>query len=429
MKTLTKTLVLLTIPFLGLVSCSSDDNSNVQLNNTPKETPSSEPNTTDLPINESSSFTMSLKTTGTGEPEYIVTKKDIMSGTISAAGEGIEQTGWRFYYPVGKTLFASGYSEDNQCAGFAVNANGNINKIGEFIFENSLEMWGHGNDNKTLLGMEIPRAGFANRRLHFIDGETAFVTKIIGTSIFNNVSNKQIAWPTALEVRGDKLFIPYHVIDSDGNFSTPDPDKAYIAVYNYPNVSATPIKIISDSRTSNIGVNGATTGLIEVDNGDLYSFSCGAIEAGFSSNSTKPSGILKIKSGETEFDKDYFFNIENAKNGGKLFWFDYIGGTKAIARILTSSSGVPWDAFSRSATAFNQKLVIIDLEAQTITDVANVPLHAKRYSSPILVDEGKAYLSIETATEAYVYQVDIDTATGIKGAKIEGKTIKGFYKL
>ena len=78
---------------------------------------------------------------------------------------------------------------------------------------------------------------------------------------------------------------------------------------------------------------------------------------------------------------------------------------------------------------FNQKLVVIDLAAQTVTDVADVPLHAKRYTSPVLIDEGKAYLSIETANEAAVYVLDIATGTATKGAAIEGKTIKGFFKL
>ena len=77
----------------------------------------------------------------------------------------------------------------------------------------------------------------------------------------------------------------------------------------------------------------------------------------------------------------------------------------------------------------NQKLVIIDLESQNITEVQNVPLHAKRYTSPILVENGKAYVSVETASDAHVYAIDIESAYGSKGAKIEGKTIKGFYKL
>ena len=149
--------------------------------------------------------------------------------------------------------------------------------------------------------------------------------------------------------------------------------------------------------------------------------------AGFAPASSKPSGILRIRAGSTAFDPDYFFDIEAATGGGKIFWFDHIGGNKAIARILTDDSGGLWTAYGRDV--FNQKLVIIDLAAQTVTDVANVPLHAKRYSSPVTVKDGKVYVSIETASEAYVYQVDIDAATATRGAKINGKTIKGFYFL
>ncbi len=374
-----------------------------------------------------SGITMAFKTTGGDETEFILTKDNIMNGEISAVGSGIELSGWRFFYQVGSTLFASGYSEDNQCKGYVNDGKGNIVEKGGFIFENSLEMFGHSDDASTLLAMEIPRKGFAKRRLHFIDERSAFVSKIVGTKIFESQTDSLVAWPTALQVRGNKLFIPFQKLDAKGYFSTPSPDSAFVAVYSYPNVGTEPEKIIADGRTSNIGVNGAVTGLIEADNGDLYSFSCGATMAGFSPASTKPSGILKIANGSTEFDPNYFFNIEEATNGGKIFWFDYVGNNKAIARILTSDDGDPWGAYGRSS--FNQKLVIIDLVAKTVTDVANVPLHAKRYSAPVLVEDGKLYVSIETENEAYVYQVNVETATATKGAKINGKTIKGFFRL
>lgn len=378
------------------------------------------------PVN--AGFTYALKTTGVDETEFLLTEEDLTQGELSAVNSGVEQTGWRFYYPVGNTLFASGYSADNQCAAFVLDENGALVQKGEFIFDNALEMFGSADDGETLLAMEIPRAGFQNRRLYFIDVNTVGVKKIVGTKIYESIPDSLVAWPTSLTVRGDKLFIPFHKLDVQGNFSTPQPDGALIAVYSYPNVGAIPEKIISDTRTCHIGVNGATEGLITADNGDLYSFSCGAIMAGFSTVSSKPSGILRIKAGTTDFDPNYFFDIEAATNGGKLFWFDYVGEHKAIARILTSDNlTAPWGAYGRDI--FNQKLVIIDLENKTITDVANVPLHAKRYTSPVLVEDGKVYVSIETVSDAYVYQVDIASAVGVKGAKIQGKTIKGFYKL
>ncbi|MEM6542300.1 MAG: DUF4374 domain-containing protein [Bacteroidota bacterium] len=407
----------------GLSSCSSDDNGAPNPISQPDPDPEPEPD----PDPVSSGFTFALRTTGAEETDFIINEPSLETGTLSAQGTGIEQTGWRFYYPVGKTLFASGFSVDNQCAGYRANDQGEIEQVGQFIFENALEMFGADEDTGTLLAMEIPRAGFANRRLHFVDNETIQVSKIVGTRIFENVKDSIVAWPTALTVNGDKLFVPFHKLHASGSFQTVSADSAFVAVYDYPEVGTDPIKIIHDTRTSNIGANGTTTGLIKTETGDMYSFSTGSTMAGFDPKSTKPSGILKINAGETEFDTDYFLNITDATGGGNIFWFDYIGNNKAVARILLDDDGYWYGAYSRDF--FNQKLVIIDLATQTVTDVADVPLHAKRYTSPVLIDEGKAYLSIETANEAAVYVLDIATGTATKGAAIEGKTIKGFFKL
>lgn len=372
-------------------------------------------------------ITMSFKTTGEEETEYLLNREDVMSGEISAVGEGVEQSAWRFYYPVENTLFTSGYSEDNTAMGYVLDETGELVEKGGFVYQNALEMFGHSDDGDTWLAMEIPRAGFADRRLHFVDVATVQVSQIVGTRIWESQPDSLIAWPTALQVRGDHLFVPFHKLDARGWFTTPRADTAFVAVYSWPDMGTEPEKIIADDRTSNIGVNGATTGLIETESGDLYSFSSGATMAGFSPASTKPSGILRIPAGSTDFDPDYFFDVEAATGGEKLFWMDYVGGDKAIARLLTHDDGTAWEAFARSE--FNQRLVILDLVAQTVTPVADVPLHAKRYTSPVTVEDGKVLVSIETATEAHVYEVDIETATATQGADIEGKTIKGFYRL
>ncbi|WKN43001.1 DUF4374 domain-containing protein [Tunicatimonas pelagia] len=381
-----------------------------------------------------SGITMSLKTTGGDETEFIINeaRDSILMGEISAVGTGIEQTGWRFYYPVGKTLFAAGYSDDNQCTGYVANEEGIIVEQGAFIFDVPLQMFGATDDEQTLLAMEIPRAGFAKKQLYLVDAASVQVTEKIALEVFQSTTDSLLSRPTSLQVRDDKLFIPFQKLDVDGNFTTPRADTAFVAIFSYPNVGDAPEKIITDPRTSNIGVDGMTTGLIEADNGDLYSFSCGAAMAGFAPASTKPSGILRIPSGATEFDPDYFFNVEAATDGGKLFWFDYVGNNKAIARILTGDDGPAWSAYGRDI--FNQQLVIIDLVSQTITPVTDdtgtaLPLHAKRYTSPVLVEDGQVLVSVETATEAYVYEVNVADATAQRGAKIAGKTIKGFYRL
>ena len=75
------------------------------------------------------------------------------------------------------------------------------------------------------------------------------------------------------------------------------------------------------------------------------------------------------------------------------------------------------------------KLVLIDLQAQTVTDVDGVPIHQKRWTSPLEIIDGKVFLSIETAEGSHIYEYDIATNTATQGAEFIGKTIKGFYNL
>jgi hypothetical protein len=389
------------------------------------------------PVALSPGITMSLKTTGAVETEYIVSQDDVMSGSISAEGTGIEQEGWRYYYAVGKTLFSSGYIEDNRCIVYESNDMGELVQKSEFSFDNPLQLYGKSRDNETFFAMDNFYGGVQAKTLLLVDVEAGMIDKRVSISIFESEDLQVQAWATALIEQDGKFFIPFQIMDALGGYTTPDASKAYVAVYDYNSIlnaaegtTVNPEKIIVDTRTGNIGTNGHTTGLIQSETGDLYSYSCGAVIAGFAPASEAPSGILKINKGETEFDPNYFLNIEEATNGGKIFWFDYVGNNKAIARILSQDFNDPayaWAAYSRSL--FNQKLVLIDLGTGSITDIADVPYHAKRYSSPVLVDEGFAYVSVETETEAYVYKVDIANASAVKGAKIIGKTIKGFYKL
>jgi len=376
-------------------------------------------------------FTFAFKTTGDKEPEYLVTQDSITTKALTADDKGIEQQGWNYFFPVGNTLFTVGY-QNNEATSYKVDANNEVAKLSSFEFTNTLEMFGSV-DDKVLLATDAPRDGnHTKRTLYSVDAETGLVTSKTSYSIHDVDTGTKgegtVGYPTALIQRGDLLFISFHKMDDAGSWGTPEADNAFVAIYDYPlTEDATPKAIIADDRTSNIGVNG-NIGLIKTANGDVYSMSNGSAAVGFSPASTKPSAILRINNNEEIFDANYFFDIEAATDGGKIFWFDYVGDNKAIARIITDDTeSAVWGAYTKNE--INHKLVIIDLVAQTITDIEGVPLHHKRWTSPVEIMDGKVYVSVETNDDAFVYEVDINSATATKGVEIKGKTIKGFYDL
>jgi len=383
---------------------------------------------------ETAGFTLSFVNNGETSTEYVLAEKSLMEGTISSQGAGHEQAGWNFYYPVGNTLFVSGYTEFNTTS-YAIDANGNFNELNTFLFDSSFNTFGNVDDT-TFLATNSFWYQHDDMTMYSADAATGRATGKINYTIYNDSTGTagegSVPWPTALTVRDDHLYIPYLKFKDDGENGTSDNNTAFVAIFDYPLVvkegtdRAEPIKIITDNRTSNIGTHGSTTGLITTDNGDLYGFSAGSVASGHNPASEKPSGILRIAKGATEFDADYFFNIEEATNGQEIFWFDNIGGNKALARLFTpNDTQGAWSAYSTPIL----KLVIIDLVEKTITDIEDIPLHVKQTTSSIEVMDGKVYVSATTAEDSYVYQIDIATATAVKGAKIEGKGIKGFHDL
>ncbi|MEM9605189.1 MAG: DUF4374 domain-containing protein [Pseudomonadota bacterium] len=403
---------------LSLAACSDSDSTTT----TDDPTPS-----TSL-----SRFVMLHKDTGDPEPEFLLAQADIMTQSVSSQGAGNEQLGWNFFYPVGNTAFVSGYTDFNTRS-YELNADGEVVEKARFVFEKPLEAFA-AIGTETLVASDTPRDGtHTQRTMHVVDVATGLVTSKVNYSIFDEDTGTPgegtVGYPIAMAVRGDTMFMAFHKLSDDGFYLTPEADTAFVAVYDWPvQEGDAPRAIIEDTRVGHLGVNGASSSLIQTESGDIYGYSIGTAAAGFSPESGKPSGILKIAAGSETFDPDYFFDIDAAGAGGKLFWFDYIGNNMAIGRIKTDASANDlWSAFGKGT--IDHKLVMIDLEAQTVSDVAGVPLHHKRYSGPVSVIDGKVYLSIETADGNAIYEVDATTGAATRGGDILGKTIKTVHQL
>lgn len=373
---------------------------------------------------EDKPYAVALQVMGSDDEaaDYLVQTGSLEDGVITSEGQGIEQTGWRYFTQVDQSVFSIGYYDDNNCIGYRMNDQGELEEYGRFVFEKTLDCMAPADQN-TLLAMEVPRSGDSKRVLHVIDVENVSVDRKVETDIYKPEGDTLVKWPTGMVVRDDRLFVSFYPVSPSGDFTTPSVDSAQVAIFSYPELEFQ--KAIYDNRTSPVGVYGNATGLLEADNGDLYTFSSSSLAAGFTKQ-TRPSGILRIKSGNTEFDPDYFLNIEEATNGGKIVHFSYAGNGKAIARIVTDDSTL-WGAFSPDNPIC--ELVIIDLEAATVTEVSDVPAHGAQYATPALVENGKVYMSISTPTDAHVYEIDPETATAQKGAAIEGLEAKGIYNL
>ena len=159
----------------------------------------------------------------------------------------------------------------------------------------------------------------------------------------------------------------------------------------------------------------------KADNGDVYVFS-GHFEKG----STKPAGALLIKKDATNFDKDYFFNIDQVSGGHPFHSVFHITGTKFLIEFYNDKN-----INTNSPAA---KYAIVDAAAKTLTWVTGLPDPANITSTIGVMAmgyKGKCYLPVaEKDNDAAIYVIDPSTAQAKKGLVVKGaQGIRGIGKI
>ena len=353
--------------------------------------------------------------------DYVMTAGDISKGELSAVGKGIEQVGWRYMGHLGKTLYSIGYYADNNLVAYQLDGSGKLVEKDRVVFQTTIDIVGDA-DEKTLLAMEVPRKTMTPRTWHVFDLENVSIARKLVDSIYVDHADSLVPWPTALVRRGDKVFVPFYQLHARGDFTTPNTDTAFLAVYSWPGLVQE--KVIKDTRMGPIGLYGDRNGAILTASGDLYAMSTAAKAAGFTT-AEKTSGILRVKAGSTEFDPTYHWDIEAATGGNKIVWFAPVGnGEKALVRLSTDDSKL-WGAYG---TLVSCRLALADLAAKTLTMVDDIPLHRGGYGGNVFQEDGKAWVSVNTGTESALWSIDIATAKATKGAKIAGYEVPTLFR-
>ena len=395
MKTI-KNLLAVTLMSVALFSCSSDD--------------SSDENTT-----EGSKYVLGYQT-ATWNSNYMWSfdsLDQLMSGTIDMTGKGIEQGG--SYIPIANTMFACD-TEVEGAAPFYLNSASQL-VAGNRVFIESQFAYGVTDDDKLLIVGASWEGSSTDNELIIYDP----VKQAITGRKFNSFATTtgRFDFPTGVTVVGDKVFVSVFDRDASDDWDI-DQKKAYIRIYDYP--SLTFVKRIADPRTTAVGMYYTNTGIIRTDSGNIYTFSSNALASGYNVAADAHSGILRINKGQTEFDANYFFDIQASSLNGKVVAAYPLGGEKAyVVYVPTTDDTVSWGFLNHSSYKF--KSAIIDLPSKTITPVAGLPLHAgDSYFGvgSLFVEDGNAYKAFVTNDEVRVYKINIATGAATAGAKVTG---------
>ncbi len=138
-------------------------------------------------------------------------------------------------------------------------------------------------------------------------------------------------------VRDNNLFIALNDFGASG--------EAKVAVVDLQ--TNTLEKVITDDRTATLFGTLTTAIIVEDSNGDLYFQGSGLF-------SGKPSGILKINAGETDFDTNYFFDL-TAATGSSCFGLYYFGDNETFTTISENDDN--WFGFDGDNPSFRYRKI------------------------------------------------------------------------
>jgi len=178
--------------------------------------------------------------------------------------------------------------------------------------------------------------------------------------------------PGAMLIRDDKLYVGLNQFNAE-NFPQADFPVADVVIIDTKTDKS--IKRITESTT---GLACATRPIAEEtifkdESGDIYIICIG----GFGKMPTHKTGILRIKQGETEFDKDFMWEFNTAVIEGDANKVNFIqtvcygGNGKLYAYGFSPDYVGPNDnAYTADATIALE----VDLYAKTITRIKDIPL-------------------------------------------------------
>lgn len=400
---------------LGVVSCSSDDDSGND-GGTPPPSGSEEIYALGLGV-----------TTSTATTNYVVQTDNLMEGSISVVGNGILQEGYRDFASGGGTFYSIGGLGVTDVNAYTLNEDEMLEEETGLTFElannDFMDPTGAGT---TMLGVSLPVSPSEGLNAQFYTVDIASNTVTNEAEVAMDAihpSEQDWFFHTGMQVSGNRLYQTFYPVDYT-TYATENTDTNYVAVYSYPDFELE--TIMKDTRTGPSGAFGTRSGIFSTENGDLYTVSTSSYSNGYS-QSTKPAGILKINAGTTTFDEEYFFNTDEAANGGKVAHAIYVGEGKLFAAVTV----VEPTANDRWSDA-NLQLSIVDLYNETITPVANTPLFTGNggRSFAAMENDGKVYYALTDKDNiTNIYEIDIASASATKGAEIEATFVGGIAKM
>ncbi len=328
----------------------------------------------------------------------------------------VELTGSAGTVSYGKNIYAAPFGAPANLVKYSMNAEGTPKEEERIVVP--------GANTFSTLYFESEKVAYATvaggiSKLIVFDPSSMRITDEIDLSkVTKRVADVTRTYYLDMVERDDKLFMGVHY---ENNFS-PANDSAYVAIID---LNARMVeKVIADGRTGMVfGGQGANTGMVKTENGDIYVQALGTT---LSEGGSSPSAVLRINNGSTEFDEDYFFDLVEATGNISYGIYHTSGGRSFTAKVEDETDF--WE-FKTGEPQFTYH----EIDLITKTDKGAVPGLPTTYGSRRMIvhelEDKNLLFTTATNSENAVYRLDVSTNSSTKFFVSTGGYITGLENL
>lgn len=336
---------------------------------------------------------------------YLLTSGTLTQGSVTSVGNGVETTSWSrwfkngYYYKRTNGKFAK-YKYENKA----------LTLVSEIPVTGNSVVYTWLDDKNIILENASPVGKDPIFSYSIINVETMAVTKsgtILGQAMGPTDNDISVG---SLVVRGSKLYIGFSIFNSGWSAT----DTAYLAAVDYPALDkATVAKDVRSTFPGSIGSDLPST--VSYNNNVYFLTNTGDR---WGVNPRKPSAIFRLSNGKNSFDTDYFYDLSAASDGNREYYGLWdLGNGKALTRVGRKDLLKTFEDYTATDVF---EYYVLDLVNKTRTKLA-LPLDKGVRTSPVWVEDGKAYIAVSSSTEGhFVYSYNISTGAITKGLEIKG---------
>lgn len=368
-----------------------------------------------------------------GTSTYLLTAEDLESGTATIVGNGIEIPRTYNMWVNNGTTASVGliYAQGDPGIGisYGLDEKGNLAPVGnEFQITSRFTTYGAFDKYVvTSVSGQTLTNGKIGAVFNFIDLESN--NNMTQNSIVteNITGNGQIGTFSGIVDIGNGEFLSALVVSEPkdpsqgGGSSTGDvtyPDSVWVAALD-ANLNVK--RLYRDDRISYAAGRMRSQYYSQIgkaDDGTVYIFS-----GSYQSTTTRPAGALRIQKGATEFDANYYFNIEELSGGYRFRKVWHITEDYFLLEV--------YNDLDYGSTTPASQYAVVDAGAKTFKWVTQgFPAKDEITATGLpFADNGKIYFPVTTASaQPTVYVIDPITATAKAGLVVEAEGISSLSR-